>query len=173
MKNKKIRVLPSQVFFNPTNVFLDWTKKNLKGHLVIDCGAGTGRLARLLKNQGISVLAIDICDREETEHIILNQDSTTLKFSPKSVAIIARPSRGQWIQETIYNALKTCSFVLYIGIEEHIEEDIDSLVDVKTEKILNNAGDEKEVVYKISKKNNREPMKTKYYLVSKEAAKEW
>lgn len=160
---RKKATLPASLFFNPTNNFLDWSVQNLKGHPLIDCGAGIGRLSKLLKDKHLNILPIDLFARDNPEITVLLMDSTSFKFPKNSIAIIARPSRGDWIEDTINQALKTCSFVLYIGIQEHIEEDIESLKNLKVEKVFENAGDENEIVYKISKGETN--MKTTYCLV--------
>lgn len=161
---RKKAKLPPSLFFNPTNNFLDWAEQNLKGHPLIDCGAGIGRLSKLLKDRHLNILPIDLYARDNPEATVLIMDSTSFNFPKNSIAIIARPNRGDWIEDTINHALKTCSFVLYIGIQEHIEEDIESLKNLKVEKVFEEAGDDEEIVYKISKEKTN--MKTTYCLVS-------
>jgi len=144
---RKKATLPANLFFNPTNNFLDWAVQNLKGRPLIDCGAGIGRLSKLLKDKHLNILPIDLYARDNPETTVLLMDSTTFNFPKNSIAIIARPSRGDWIEDTINHALKTCSFVLYIGIQEHIEEDIESLKDLLVEKVFEEAGEDNEIVY--------------------------
>jgi len=158
-------ILPSQVFFNPNQEFLTWAKKNLRGNILVDCGAGIGRLTNQLLKNGLNALAIDINEREESETLIIREDSTSFSFPYNSIAIIARPNRGDWIQDTINHALKVCKYVLYIGIEKNIGEDIESLNNLHVEKVFDNAGDDKEFVYKISKDEIKEKDMITYHLV--------
>jgi len=116
-----------------------------------------------LKDKHLNILPIDLYARDNPEATVLIYDSTSFKFPKNSIAIIARPNRGDWIEDTINHALKTCSYVLYIGIQEHVEEDIESLKNLKVEKVFENAGDDEEIVYKISSRIKN--MKTTYYLV--------
>ena len=164
-------ILPYQVFFEPTLSFLNWAKKHLRGHMIIDCGAGVGALALQFKLIGLPVIAIDICERESYETLVLRKDSTTFEFPTNSVAIIARPSRGDWIGKTIKRALESCSFILYIGLLEHIEEDLHCFGGSYSERVFENAGKDGEVVYKITKYALVETDKQEYFLLKKMVAK--
>jgi hypothetical protein len=156
-------ILPNNIFFSPNENFLDWAKENLRGKTIIECGAGTGHLSKKLQSIDLSVLPIDMCDREETETTVIKKNAETFDYPENSIVIMARPNRGDWINNTINKALTTASYLLYIGLKEHVEEDILSLP-FEIETILENAGKDNETVFKICKKT-RSKMKTKHYLV--------
>jgi hypothetical protein len=162
-------VLPAQDFFIPSNDFLKFLKNEIGYKTVIECGCGNGLLSSKLNQLlGEKIISIDISQRD-TDFFYILDDATTFNFPKNSIVIIARPNRGDWILKTIENALKTCDYIIYIGLEKHLEEDIYSLNFPYTE-IYKDAGRDKEIVYKITKNTSRN-MKTKYYLVEYMAAK--
>lgn len=155
------------IFFIPRPEFLTWLRDHVRGRLVVDCGAGAGRFARLAKACGISVLSIDILpDHECGESTILCQDATVFNYPRNAVAVIARPCRGQWIEDTIRRALETCAYVLYIGIPEHLSEDVEELQGVDVELVYRDAGEDHELVYEISREETVSKLKLDYYLVT-------
>lgn len=155
-------ILPDQAFFIPNPDFLQFLKSETSGKTLVDCGCGNGHLTSKLRELGCNVIPIDLCYRENCyNHIIHN--ATTFQFPENSVAIIARPNRGNWIYDTMVRALESASYVVYIGLKSHLDEDIFSLnsLDFCCEKIYDGAGKDKEVVYKISipqKENINYPM---------------
>jgi len=122
-------VLPTIKFFEPTPKFLDWAKEYLKDCVVFDCGAGSGWLGHELKSINIRCLGIDLLQRDKTYSPVLTGVDVTGYVFPntefKRVAIIARPNRGLWIEQTIDNASMQGVTVIYIGIPSHFEEDLE------------------------------------------------
>lgn len=166
-------ILPNHAFFDPTNKFITFIKSLCRGKLIVDCGCGNGCFSTKLKNAGHVVLPIDLYPRgNDFEYV--QADTTTFKFPPNSVPVIARPNRGDWIEDTIKNALAFVPYVLYIGLKKHLDEDVFSL-DMECEMIYDDAGNDGEVVYQISKtkiEKEERYMKTKYFLVQYQAAKD-
>jgi hypothetical protein len=165
--------LPYNVFFSPTDEFLKWAKGYIRTHMVIDCGAGSGHLSANLKKYGMNVLPIDIYQRNKCDTPVIFSDSTTFNFPSRSIAIIARPNRGIWIRKTIDHALETTSAVLYIGIEEHYDEDLMPLLDdgYAVQALFNNAGKDGEGVFEIRKGGKKMSNKRTYCLVKYEICK--
>jgi hypothetical protein len=167
-------VLPGQDFFNPNPDFLIFLKQLVGGKLVIECGAGNGLLTKKMEEVGINVLPIDLFKRD-SGFISIKEDATKFKYPKNGIALIARPSRGDWIHDTILQALNTVNFVLYIGIDSHLEDDVQSLDSLypnimNVEKIYDNAGKDEEKVFKISKKQEV-TAGDKYYLVKYQSAR--
>ena len=133
--------LPAQIFFEPNVVFSKWIKDFPK---VIDCGAGVGHLGKLYPN----VLGIDICDRDKTESTVLFEDATIFSFPKDSIAIIARPSGGDWINDTVENAWNQGIRIFYIGLPKNYERD---LTDFKATLILECVGEEGEQLWEFKR----------------------
>jgi len=158
--------LPNNIFFKPSPAFLKWAAINLKRKIVIECGAGVGHLSKLLQDQGINVIPIDLHTRDNPETDVLKLDSVDFKYPSNSISIIARPNRGAWIRKTIDNALMHSSYVLYIGLKKHEKDDIAPLRDTyKVEQIMNDAGKENEILFKIQQERKCVMENTTYCLV--------
>lgn len=173
-------ILPNQDFFNPKPDFLKFLKQLVGSKVVVECGAGNGLLTKKMKENNINVLPIDLFERD-SDFIAIKQDATTFKYPKNSVALIARPNRGDWIHSTILQAIFNVSFVVYIGLPEHIDEDVFELSSLyhnvlQVAEIYKNAGEDGEIVFKISKKDtkpiNNENTGTKYSLVKYQAARD-
>ncbi len=141
-------VLPSIKFFEPTPDFLTWAGVALKDYVIFDCGAGTGWLGEQLKTVGVKCLGLDLLERDTTySPVITGIDTTEYKFpaaASKRMAIIARPNRGLWIQETIDNCVRQGLRVMYIGIPSHFEEDLEGR---DWEPVFESAGAENETAF--------------------------
>lgn len=151
------------IFFDPRPEFMDWLKNYVRGRLVVDCGAGDCQLSRLAASRRIDVLSIDLFPSGDETSMALTRNAATFDYPRNSVALIARPCRGAWIHDTIYRALAVCDYVLYVGLLEHLTEDVDELQGVNVELVYKDAGKDNERVYKISKEKRLD--KTTYYLV--------
>jgi len=159
--------LPNQVFFEPTEEFLDFFSKQYKGKPIIEVGAGTGRFSKLLHDKGLRVIAIDAFPRDNPESDVTIINSDMFPFQPNSVVVIARPSRGQWIQDTIDKAVDAGAIVVYIGIEKHYDDDIYSLT-YPCEKVYSCAGNDEEEVFQIGEamsNNTNNTNKKEYFLI--------
>ena len=101
----KGRSLPAMRFFKPTTRFL---KRVFDAHMpVIDVGAGCGQLAAALMRKQIKVLAIDICDRDETDFHVYVTNACEFKYPTGCLPIIARPCHGPWLEMAIEKAMET------------------------------------------------------------------
>lgn len=163
--------LPDQAFFIPNPDFVKFFKQFCGHRVMVDCGCGNGQFSCDMEDAGVKVIPIDLHPRANYFHFI-EANATTYEFPSKSVPVIARPSRGDWITGTIHNAIKHCGFIIYIGIEEHFEDDIFSL-QLPYEKLYDNAGQDKESVYLIGANpmsNTSNTEKTTYSLVKYRAA---
>ena len=116
------------VFFNPAKKFLDWIIKQRR--VVVDCGAGRGRLGAELLKRGMQSMAYDSWYVENAEYVVLPADVTTdVEFLPCMIIVIARPCRGDWIHDTIEKAIDSNAVVAYVGLPKNFEEDLDPIMD--------------------------------------------
>jgi len=174
-------ILPNQDFFNPKPDFLKFLKQLVGSKVVVECGAGNGLLTKKMKEININVLPIDLFDRD-SDFLAVKQDATTFKYPKNGIALIARPNRGNWIHDTILQAIYSDSFVVYIGLPEHLDEDVHELATshpnvLQVAEIYKNAGEDGEVAFKISKKgdkstNDEANTGTKHFLVKYQAARD-
>ena len=140
------------VFFQPTGSFLDYVQREFSTRPLIDVGAGIGLLTKVLRDKGMKCLPIDIYERDETIVDVAPLDATEMEFPSDCVPIIARPCHGYFVAPTVRNALTRVPFVLYVGLAKNFELDLDGLDFCKLEICLFNAGEDGEIVVKISKR---------------------
>lgn len=156
-------VLPSLVFFNPTENCLDWLKSYIKKRPVVDCGSGVGRLSLGLLKRKIKAVPIDICLREDVELSPLLMDVLDFQFALNSVGIIARPCRGCWIHNTIDKVIEKEGEILYIELQKHYDQDLKPLKSkYLLKKVYEDASDDGEYIYSI-KSFERERVKMKTF----------
>lgn len=137
--------LPYSLFFDPTPEFIAWLKDYTKNRVIIDCGAGVGRLGSLMAG---SVLSIDIHEREETESAVILADATKFDFPEGAVVIFARPCHGSWVGKAAGRALNRGATVLYIGLQKNLIVDLPDLGAPQKE-VFVDAGEAGEVVIEI------------------------
>jgi len=134
------RELPARVFFEPTEAFLEWADHQ---DVIVDCGAGMGRLSELLPR----VICIDT-NRREGQHEVALIDATMFPFRADHVALIARPSGGDWVHDTFDVALKAGATMCYVGLPKNYERDLSPWIATK---LMSNAGLEGEELWEILK----------------------
>lgn len=143
--------LPTQSFFIPTPRFLDYICQ-LKYEFIVDCGAGSGLLVKMLSDRNQYIIGYDIIFRESYfGDVICPVDTTNCSFSNqfnKKLGILARPCRGDWINDTIDNLISQNFDIMYIGVERNFEED---LYNRTWTKVLEYAGNDYEEVYMLVK----------------------
>lgn len=120
-------ILPNLKFFEPKPVFFRELAKLVGDRMVIDCGAGVGHVSKALAGKGIKVRAIDTNLRERPVFDIQREDAVEFPFTDKTLALIARPCGGDWIRETMDNAIATGTQVVYVGVQKNFERDIEGL----------------------------------------------
>ncbi len=142
-------VFPNSVFFDPYKKFIKWLHKYARGRLIVDAGAGIGRVgAMLLEQHERQILSLDFIEREMPESLVLRKDAVSFEYTRGMLVMIARPCRGQWIEDTIWNAGEKGAEILYIGKEEHVENDTVWEYMART-LVYKNAGKDREVVYSL------------------------
>lgn len=157
-KDQRDLCLPAQVFFEPRKKFLTFLKSRITTNTpIIEVGAGTGHFSNLIMQLGLPnyIVALDKFPRAETQCFITPGDATTFPYPEKSLVLMARPNPGPWIEETILRACKTGCIFLLIVKPSRLKEDIAPILDkcvedcLKVERIYDNAGKDREVVYEI------------------------
>lgn len=135
-------ILPAQVFFEPEDGFKAWIEQ--QDDMIVDCGAGMGLLGSLYPNK---IIGIDLFERTEClAPVLVPVDATTFLFREGVIALIARPSHGDWIHATAMSALNSGASCVYVGLEDNLEDD---LGDMNCELIMANAGKEGEKAWQI------------------------
>ncbi len=97
------------MFFIPTNKFIKWSVS--KKLTIVEIGAGTAPISQMLQDRGISCIPIDLFPEN---HQIILADAQKYEYFPEHFPIIARPCRGEWIQNTAQKALTESGKCLYI-----------------------------------------------------------
>jgi len=98
--HKPTRTREFRVAFEPTDIFVRWL--TAWDRPVIDCGCGLSQL-------GTHVVA---------------EDAVAFDFPPKCLAVIARPTRGDWIHATMERTRECGARMVYVGLPAHVEEDV-------------------------------------------------
>lgn len=145
---QEVAKLPNLVFFDPCPDFVDWLFTYAAGNkrLIVDAGAGVGRLGRELGALGMQIVSIDVVERESPESMVFPWDATEYKYKPFHLVVLARPCRGPWIEESIRRACEAGAEVLYVGREKWLEFDT-VFSGISREKVFEDAGDEEETAY--------------------------
>jgi uncharacterized UPF0146 family protein len=156
-------VLPPFQFFEPTEEFLNWLVERIKHKVVIEVGAGQGHLSLALLERGIKVLSIDAFEREGQVAPIVVADATRFIYPKSSVVLMARPSRGEWITETINRVLDSASEIYYIARPSRVDSDLFEFA-LEGTHLFSDAGNDEEEVhhFKLEKETGME----KFYLIT-------
>lgn len=145
--------LPPITFFEPTEAFFEYLEREFHSKPIIDVGAGTGRMAKLLSERGWKVLAIDPFERDGREWQVTPLDATSFDYPAQSLPIMARPCHGLWVDYAIRQAMKTVPAMLYVGLAKNYETDLDGLdQDFKLAYEKGTVGQEGEQIVRIDRK---------------------
>ncbi|MEN6549991.1 MAG: hypothetical protein ABFE07_28440 [Armatimonadia bacterium] len=155
-------MLPNLIFFDPRPQFVDWLVGYARGRIVIDAGAGVGRLGAMLLERGARCLSLDLEERDEPESPVIMKDATTFEYSRGTLVVLARPCHGNWIYDTIVRTHECGAEVLYVGKPENVENDLE-YPGLERRLVGADAGREGEVVYSMKPKPDD---KIKYCLVA-------
>lgn len=119
-------VLPGLKFFEPTQKFVGFMRKNYPKVRIYDVGAGMGHVAYELRENGLKALALDINHRESKENFpVTIADGESYLYLPGSVVMLCRPCHGQFSEEVILNAVhRKVSAILYVGLEKNLFGDL-------------------------------------------------
>lgn len=149
------QAIPYSLFFEPRPAFIRWLSEQTKQEerIIVDCGAGVGMLGKILLDKGAPTLSIDFIERDETDSPVLIMDATFFNYHDRMIAVVARPSAGDWILDTFIRALDQGAKVLYVGVKRNYDRDLFDLEDegMAYELAFSNAGEEGEEAFWISK----------------------
>lgn len=99
------------------------------------------------------MLPIDLHKRPDEVAEVFEFDGTKLAYPKDSVPIFARPCHAGFLPLAVRKAYQSIDhYVLYIGLARNLEQDLgDFLLSYKLEIVYFGAGEEDEIVVKISK----------------------
>jgi hypothetical protein len=138
------------VFFEPNKEFLDWIKSNFGDKILVDCGAGVGKVTSAIRGIGVNCLPIDVCPSAYSILEVLNIDSVHMAYNENTIALICRPSRGNWVHATICKSVEESGKAIYCGREKHYDEDLEPLP-YKITKVMSDIGPDNDCVWLIEK----------------------
>jgi len=107
-------------FFSPNDKFLEFLQKYKKGRTILEVGCGTAPIARRLKG----VIPIDLFSQEGQPFNTIIIDAAKFPFGCSHLVVMARPCHNDWTEKTIEAATSAGTEVLYVGLEENIEQDL-------------------------------------------------
>lgn len=146
------------IFFKPTEKFMDWLQTYAGDRFIVDVGCGEGLLLSEMKKRKMYCLGIDpyetfIPDPERTheipEELIIRSigERSPLIQKDNTLILIARPCHDGFASRVI-KARNKKNEVLYIGLLENLEKDLDE--DVEFEKLnVKSTGADSEIVLSI------------------------
>jgi hypothetical protein len=109
--------LPDNTFYEPLEVGIQKIKELAANRTVVEIGAGSGELAKALRDEGLNLVAIDSNTRESAaKNGVVIFDAEIFPYPPGCTVLVARPCRGDWVERSLEQA-RTCgaSKVIYIG----------------------------------------------------------
>jgi hypothetical protein len=138
--------LPNEIYFKPKQIFIDKMKELYSGKHIIDCGAGTGHVGKILADEGFEVTCIDVVKYETAEYPVTLTNALGFKFDDSMVCLICRPDSEGWFKQTIQNALNDKCPVVYVRkkkikepraklVAEKVGEDNEYMFDIKPKAI--------------------------------------
>lgn len=116
--------MEGSLFFQPTDEFVEYIASITKDKIVIDAGAGRGALSKKLIEKGVNAIPIDLVMYSNTEMNVYYMNAITFPYQENHIVIIARPSRGDWIENTMKAANAAGAEVIYISKPSNVELDI-------------------------------------------------
>lgn len=140
------------VFFNATNLFVQWLKDRANGRMIFDCGSGDGDLLRKLINAKVKAVGIEPFWGDRTAFdpclpvIPTTVQRCSLIRSTEALIVIARPDHSGWTYWVAHNAHPQ-SEILYIGKPENLEVDMDGW----TMEVMDSPSCEEELVYRVDR----------------------
>jgi len=138
----------SSQFFIPKPEFVEWCKKTYPDANWVDCGCGQGQVTKLLQDNGVSVLAIDLYAKDNAVTEVLEMSAPMFPFGENMVGLICRPCRGAWIHATIIKVVESGCPCVYVGKESHFDADLAPLP-YKVQLVLEDIGDDGENLWLI------------------------
>jgi hypothetical protein len=138
------------VYFDPNSSFITMMQFLAEGKTVVDCGCGHGHTNLMLSQAGVQVIGIDIELKKIQLKDVVLMDAVDFPFTSEHIAMICRPSRGEWIKDTITKAVEGGALCVYVGLEKHYDADLSNLT-YQVDKLMDNAGVSGESVWAVRK----------------------
>ena len=120
--------LPTQVFFKPTDTFLQWMKRVVEDRIVVDVGCGHNTFARALARRGIRALGLDLAPPEQPSYEAhhLTADASAFDYPAGCVVTICRPDHSGWARYAADRAYHCGAHaVFYVGKQHNAMNDVD------------------------------------------------
>lgn len=121
-------VLPSQQFFIPTDVFWSILRRLVRQITVVDAGCGVGGLLDSAKDHGITMIGIDVLQRETQHPDVTIANAITYPYDATTWPMICRPCHDVWVEDTITNALRASASAIYVGLPHNYYRDLGDMI---------------------------------------------
>lgn len=141
--------MPAQVFFRPTEGFIEWMRSTWRGEMTYDVGAGSGETSRALKDVGLFIRALDLYPRDGAVFPVARADGAAYEYDRNSTVMLYRPSHGMFPLSVIEQAIEQrVRRVLYVGLRRNVVSDLGPYRR-RFKRVLTEAGASGESVYQM------------------------
>lgn len=116
-------------FLRVTNEIVDWIINYSNGRIVIEAGAGDMELSKALMKRNVAIIAVDPLSSPDPEFQYLMPvpiHKCSMSKDQEALIVAARPDHSGWFRG-IVNYMHPDSELMYIGLTENIELDLDGI----------------------------------------------
>lgn len=136
-------------FFTPTEIFWNTITENFEPNAgIIEVGAGAGDTTQEAAERKLKWLGIDLrADESNMSKGVLQANAVTFDYGFAKLVIACRPDHSGWVEEALEKALLADCDIMYVGLEENADHDIQELMELFEYTVIDNAGEEGEKIW--------------------------
>lgn len=121
-------IYTSNRFFRPLPDFIPWLLQRFPDQPFIDFGCGLGHLTQELRAAGATCYPVDFFPSPDAVvPDIIPLAAEFFPLTPGVLPLLARPSGGYWIYDTMEHAIADCGRLLYLGVPRNYDRDLRDL----------------------------------------------